>query len=86
MPPYILFAYRELPQTSTGFSLFELLYGREVRGPLDVLKEEWEADRRSNESVVSHVLLIRERMEEISDRPCERKFDRDPEAAEAMVQ
>jgi len=35
--PYILFAYCEVPQGTTGFSPFELLYGREVRGPLDVL-------------------------------------------------
>ena len=33
--PYVLFAYREVPQESTGFSPFELLYGREVRGPLE---------------------------------------------------
>ena len=38
MLPYVLFAYREVPQTSTGFSPFELLYGYQVRGPLDVLK------------------------------------------------
>ena len=37
--PYVLFAYRELPQTSTGFSPFKLLYGRQMRGPLDVLRE-----------------------------------------------
>ena len=60
--PYVLFAYREVPQVSTGFSPFELLYGREVRGPLDVLRESWEADEKSNESVVSHILSIRERM------------------------
>ena len=42
--PYLLFAYREVPQASTGFSPFELLYGRNVRGPLDILKESWEAD------------------------------------------
>ena len=65
--PYVLFAYREVPQTSTGFSPFELLYGREVRGPLGVLKEEWEADKRSNESVVSRVLSIREKMEVMTD-------------------
>jgi len=40
---YVLFAYREVPQESTGFSPFELLYGCDIRGPLDVLKEEWEA-------------------------------------------
>ena len=29
----LLFAYREVPQESTGISPFELLYGRAVRGP-----------------------------------------------------
>ena len=61
--PYLLFTYREVPQASTGFSPFELLYGRSVRGPLDVLKESWEARKKSSESVVSYVLLMRERME-----------------------
>ena len=28
--PYLLFAYREVPQSSTGFSPFELLYGHTV--------------------------------------------------------
>jgi len=58
MLPYVLFAYREVPQSSTGFSPFELLYGREARGPLDILKEEWEADKKSNENILSHVLLV----------------------------
>ena len=65
--PYVLFAYWEVPQSTTGFSPFELLYGREVRGPLDVLKEEWEAEKRSDESVVSHILAICERMEEMTE-------------------
>ena len=55
--PYLLFAYREVPQASTGFSLFELLYGREVRGSLDVLKESWEASHKSDESMALCVLL-----------------------------
>ena len=67
MLPNVLFAYKEVPQSTTGFSPFELLYGREVRGPLDILKEEWEADKKSDESVLSHVLLVRERMEQMSD-------------------
>ena len=65
--PYVLFAYQEVPQSTTGFSPFELLYGQEVRGPLDVLKEEREAEKRSDESVVSHILAIRERMEEMTE-------------------
>ena len=36
--PYILFAYREVPQASMGFSPFELLYRHQVKGPLDVLR------------------------------------------------
>ena len=34
-----------------------------MRGPLDVLKETWVADKRSNQNVLSYVLLMWERME-----------------------
>ena len=63
MIPYVLFAYREVPQSSTGFSPFELLYGREVRGPLDVIKETWVAKESSKDDVVSHILAMRDKME-----------------------
>ena len=39
--PALLFAYRETPQRAADFSPFELLYGREVRGPLAILKKCW---------------------------------------------
>ncbi len=58
----ILFAYREVEQASTGFSPFELVYGWPVRGPLDVLKEAWED---SEESIVSYVLTIQERLQKM---------------------
>uniref|UniRef100_A0A9J8CRS1 Gypsy retrotransposon integrase-like protein 1 n=1 Tax=Cyprinus carpio carpio TaxID=630221 RepID=A0A9J8CRS1_CYPCA len=32
MLPYVLFGIREVPQTSTGFTSFELLFGRQPRG------------------------------------------------------
>ena len=35
----VLFAYKEVPQESTGFSPFQLLYGCSVRGPGMILKE-----------------------------------------------
>jgi hypothetical protein len=35
--PYLVFAYREVPQASTGFSPFELLYGRKVKRPLGLV-------------------------------------------------
>ena len=37
----LLFAYGEVRQESTGFSPFELLYGRAVRGPMFILIELW---------------------------------------------
>ena len=62
--PYLLFAYREVPQASTGFSPFELMYGREVRGPLSLLKEAWMGDQEVPEAqnVLSYVLKMRERL------------------------
>ena len=48
-------------------SSFELLYGREVRGQLDVLREEWEVSTKSDHSVLSHIMLVRERSEEMSE-------------------
>lgn len=62
--PYLLFAYREVPNESTGFSPFELLFGRHVRGPLDILRETWETDPKSSESIVSYVMKMRERLSE----------------------
>ena len=51
--PYLLFTYCEVLQDSTEFSPFELLYGRDVRGPLDVLKETWVSDQKDSPDVVS---------------------------------
>ena len=65
--PYLLFAYREVPQASTGFSPFELVYGRKVRGPLDIVKEAWKARKRSTESVVSYVMDMHEKLSKMSE-------------------
>ena len=39
--PFALFALRAAPNRDTGFSPFELVYGRRVRTPLDVLHQGW---------------------------------------------
>ena len=46
--PALLFSYREVAQASLGFSPFELVYGRSVRGPMSVLRDIW-ADEDINE-------------------------------------
>ena len=65
--PYLMFAYREVPQESTGFSPFELLYGRKVRGPLDILKETWEAKATTPDSTVSYLMKVRDRLESMTE-------------------
>ena len=63
MLPYVLFAYREVPQATLGFSPFELLYGRDVRGPLDVLREEWITSSEAELDILSFVMDVKERMQ-----------------------
>ncbi len=55
----LLFAVREVPQASTGFSPFELLYGRQPRGVLDVLRETWEEGPSGSKNEIQHVLDLR---------------------------
>ena len=63
--PAVLFAYCEAPRVSTGFSPFELLYGRTVRGPMQVLKEIWTEDETpETQSTYQYVLDLRNRHEE----------------------
>ncbi|KAJ8371920.1 hypothetical protein AAFF_G00298720 [Aldrovandia affinis] len=61
--PFVLFAYREVPQASTGFSPFELLYGRPVQGPLELLQKSWEARPPAGENILSYVLQMRDHLE-----------------------
>ena len=62
----VLFAYREVPQESTGFSPFQLLYGRSVRGPGTILKELWTKEVNLPEVKSSYVYVteLRERLED----------------------
>ena len=66
---FFLHNYREVPQASTGFSPFELIYGHNVRGPgpLAVLRELWESGEPQDVSVAAHVLQIREQLQQMSD-------------------
>ena len=64
--PAVLFAYREVPQASTGYSPFELLYGRTVRGPMAILRAAWtqeEADEDTR-TTYQYVLDLKNRLEE----------------------
>ena len=59
----LLFAYREAPQEATAFLSFELLYGRTVRGPAQILKELWtgETDWTEVKTSYQYIFELRER-------------------------
>ncbi|KAI2647663.1 Retrovirus-related Pol polyprotein [Labeo rohita] len=64
--PYVLFGIREVPQASTRFTPFELLFGRQPRGLLDVTKEAWEQQQPAPlRSAIEHVREMRERIERV---------------------
>ncbi|XP_068247850.1 uncharacterized protein [Palaemon carinicauda] len=67
--PAALFAIREIPSDTTSFSPFEILYGRQVRGPLTILKELWtNSDMSAGETdLYSFVLELREKLSDVSD-------------------
>ena len=54
----LLFAYREVPQESTGFSPFELLYGRTVRGPMQILRNMWTKEQQPDEVRNSYQYVV----------------------------
>jgi hypothetical protein len=54
----LLFAYRETPQESTGFAPFEVLFGRNVRGPLAILKEIWTKEKDDPEVHNSYQFVV----------------------------
>ena len=43
--PFLLWAYRELPNETTGLSPFQLVYGRMIRGPLAILRDHWSMNK-----------------------------------------
>ena len=63
--PHVLFAIREVPQASTGFSPFELLYGRRSQVLLDLAKEPWGIQPSPHRTIVDHVEQVRDRMAQV---------------------
>lgn len=62
MLPYLMFAIREVPQASLGFSPFELVYGSHPWGILDIAWETWEHESTPFRSVIVHITAIHDRI------------------------
>jgi len=63
---WALFAYREITVETFGFSPYEMLFGRPVRGPLALDRSTWLESpipsTRTKQSVLQYMLDLRERI------------------------
>ncbi len=60
--PYLLSAVREVPQSSSGFSPFDLLYSYKPRGLLDIAKETWEEQPCPHHTMIEHGGVMQNRI------------------------
>ena len=66
--PCVMFALREMPSDYTGFSPFELLYGRQARGPLAVLSDLWlENSAEDERNLYQYVIELQEKLQSSAD-------------------
>ena len=64
---YCLLAYRTTPYTATGFSPFELVHGRALRGPLEAMKEGWVKSELSFSNSFQWVNDFREKLTKLHE-------------------
>ena len=71
---YLLFAYRSTPHCVTGFPPFTLMFGRDVKGPLDVLRASWLEGDCENAKVCDWLLSVQAKMGDMAEivSDCER--------------
>ncbi|GFW58122.1 retrovirus-related Pol polyprotein from transposon 17.6 [Trichonephila clavipes] len=65
--PFLLWAYREVPNATTGTPPFLLMYGRDPKGPFSILKSIWTGNTllplNMKGSVQSYLKKLKEKLE-----------------------
>jgi hypothetical protein len=65
--PFVLWALREVPNETIGLPPSTLVFGRQTRGPLSILKETWEGNRElpphCKKSVEEYLYELKEKLE-----------------------
>ena len=64
--PAVLYAYRSVRQESTGYTPFEILYGRKIKGPMELLRAYWDQEEADSEvkTMYKYVLDLKNRLQE----------------------
>jgi len=69
--PWILFAYRDMPVEGLLFSPFDLVFGRYIKGVLQLIKYSWLkdniTDKVRSQNVIDYVLQLGERIRSFLD-------------------
>ncbi len=65
--PMALFAIRQVPNRDTGFSPHQLVFGRNMHGPLDILYVGWVNDGYANTDVSKWVVSLNDRLAVLHD-------------------
>ena len=60
--PYTCFAFRDSVHSATGFTPFQLLFGRDVRGPLSLLKQQLIGEVTGSRTVIDYVYDLKEKL------------------------
>ena len=73
--PFVMFALRAAPNRDTLFSPYELLYGRAMRSPLDLMFEGWVDKDLWELDMTTYSELLLEKLEAMRDTQRERALD-----------
>ena len=68
---YYLFSFRASPHSTTGFSPFELVHGRNLRGSLEAIKDGWLTGEVTLQSTVEWVQQLRETLTRLHGKAAE---------------
>ena len=79
---YILFACRSAPHSNTGYSPFELVYGRQLRGPLDIVHAGWLEGDMSGGKAIDWLDSLKEKLALIWEVEVERESEAKTKRAE----
>lgn len=61
--PLVLFAYRDTPHSATGYTPFQIVFGRNVRGPTSILKATWSGEQPTSATAARYLFDVTQRME-----------------------